>query len=276
MIQGIYETHLFVRNLQKSIDFYQNTLGFELCYTNENRRLAFFWVGKPKEFMLGLWEKPPGETQQQHFAFRADLGFILNDSVNFLEERDLKPYNFLNDGTERPMVFGWMPALSIYFRDPDNHELEFIAILAGKSRPDLGVIAYDKWLRTSEMMDVKEQIITNYINAYNNFDVASMIKDFTENIKFENVSGGVVNMTLNGLTEFSQQAEQAKNLFSNRKQTILSFNHLENQTEIEIDYQGVLAIDLPNGLQKGAELNLKGKSIFIFEDNKITSLTDIS
>jgi hypothetical protein len=38
----------------------------------------------------------------------------------------------------------------------------------------------------------------------------------------------------------------------------------------------VLAKDLPNGLKKGQELNLSGKSIFKFSGNKITSLTDLS
>lgn len=31
MIQSIYETHLYVRNLEKAIDFYQNKLGLSLA-----------------------------------------------------------------------------------------------------------------------------------------------------------------------------------------------------------------------------------------------------
>lgn len=44
------------------------------------------------------------------------------------------------------MVFAWMPALAIYFKDPDGHDLEFIAILEGEGKPELGVINYEKWL----------------------------------------------------------------------------------------------------------------------------------
>ncbi len=44
------------------------------------------------------------------------------------------------------MVFAWMPAIAIYFNDPDGHQLEFIAILAGKGQPALGVISYDEWI----------------------------------------------------------------------------------------------------------------------------------
>ena len=145
MIKGLYETHLFVENLEQSIDFYSNVLGLEQCYFEVERRTAFFWIGKPKEAMLGLWEKPKEEIQKRHFAFRCDTDDILNKSVFFLKERNLKPYNFLKDGTERPMVFAWMPAIAIYFNDPDGHYLEFISILDGKARPELGVISYDDW-----------------------------------------------------------------------------------------------------------------------------------
>lgn len=31
MIKGLYETHLFVESLERSIDFYKNLLGLEHC-----------------------------------------------------------------------------------------------------------------------------------------------------------------------------------------------------------------------------------------------------
>jgi len=146
MIEGLYETHLFVESLEQSVDFYKNALKLKLCYTDENRKAAFFWIGKPKEAMLGLWEKPKNEIQKRHFAFRCSVNDLLNHAVPFLKERHLKPHNFLHDGSEQPMVFAWMPALSIYFEDPDGHELEFIAILEGEGKPELGVVSYEEWL----------------------------------------------------------------------------------------------------------------------------------
>ncbi len=147
MIKGLYETHLFVENLENSIVFYKNVLGLEQCYFEADRRTAFFWIGKPKEAMLGLWEKPTSEIDKRHFAFRCDKEYILNEAVDFLKGHNLKPYNFLKDGTEKPMVFAWMPAIAIYFNDPDGHYLEFIAILNGNARPELGVISYDEWTK---------------------------------------------------------------------------------------------------------------------------------
>ena len=43
------------------------------------------------------------------------------------------------------MVFSWMPAIAIYFLDPDGNELEFIAILEGEAKPKLGVMDYEEW-----------------------------------------------------------------------------------------------------------------------------------
>lgn len=146
MIKGLYETHLYVETLEASIEFYKNVLGLEQCYFEEERRAAFFWIGKPKDAMLGLWEKPKQEIDKRHFAFRCDKDFILYQAAAFLKRHKLRPYNFLNDGTDRPMVFAWMPAIAIYFDDPDGHSLEFIAILEGDARPELGVISYDEWI----------------------------------------------------------------------------------------------------------------------------------
>lgn len=43
---------------------------------------------------------------------------------------------------------------------------------------------------------------------------------------FENIQNGKTNMTLTGLTEFRQQAVQAKTYFTKRTQIIQSFSHL--------------------------------------------------
>lgn len=146
MITGLYETHLNVEHLERSVNFYKNVLRLEQCFFDDQRRAAFFWIGKPKEAMLGLWEKPKSGIEQRHFAFKCDKNFILYEATNFLKQHGLHPFNFLNDGTDQPMVFAWMPAIAIYFDDPDGHHLEFIAVLEGKGKPEKGIITYERWL----------------------------------------------------------------------------------------------------------------------------------
>lgn len=145
MIRGLFETHVNVSDLERSIEFYCGVLGLELGRREHDRRVAFILLGGPGRSMLGLWEKPREEVVRQHFAFRASVDDILNRSVAWLRERGLACRNFLNDGTERPMVFAWMPAISIYFRDPDGHSLELISMLPGAPRLDLGVLSYEEW-----------------------------------------------------------------------------------------------------------------------------------
>ena len=122
----------------------------------------------------------------------------------------------------------------------------------------------------------REKVIKNYIEGYNSFDIDKMVADLGENIEFENISNGETNVSCIGLPAFRKQAEQAKHYFSKRMQTIKSFRHLSDETEIDIDYYAVLAVDLPNGLKKGNELKLKGRSIFKFQGDKIIKLTDFS
>ena len=47
-ILGLFETHLNVRDLEKSIAFYRDVMGLELAYDLEARRVAFFWIGAPR------------------------------------------------------------------------------------------------------------------------------------------------------------------------------------------------------------------------------------
>ncbi len=126
------------------------------------------------------------------------------------------------------------------------------------------------------MSNKNEKMIQNYIAGYNEYDVEKMIRDFEDKIIFKNIQNNEVTMILNGIDAFKQQAEQAKSFFESRQQQIVSFKHENNVSEIEITYNATLAMDFPNGLKKGDKLELKGKSVFVFQGDKIIQLTDIS
>ncbi len=44
-IEGLFETHISVRDLERSIAFYRDLVGLELGIVQPERRAAFFWVG---------------------------------------------------------------------------------------------------------------------------------------------------------------------------------------------------------------------------------------
>jgi len=121
-----------------------------------------------------------------------------------------------------------------------------------------------------------KKAVETYINAYNNFDVEGMLSQMHPKIKFENISNGQITLTTNGIDELKNQAQQAKELFKERKQTALNMVIRENEIEVEIDYFGILAQDLPNGMKADNKIELKGKSIFKFKEDKFIELKDIS
>lgn len=122
----------------------------------------------------------------------------------------------------------------------------------------------------------EKKAIEDYINAYNNFDIAGMISNLHDAVVFKNITNGEINLITNGLEEFKAQSEKATAFFSQRKQTITAIQISDQKAEVLIDYHAVLAIDFPNGLKAGDKLVLKGKSIFFFEDSLIVTIEDYS
>ncbi|WP_316802925.1 nuclear transport factor 2 family protein [Pedobacter nototheniae] len=126
------------------------------------------------------------------------------------------------------------------------------------------------------MKDIHIQIIENYISAYNSFDISAMLKDLDEEIVFENITNDTTDLTLKGLDAFKNQAEQAALFFTEREQKITAFEAFELTTKVNINYNATLAQDLQS-LKKGANIKLKGQSIFYFnKENRIIKIQDIS
>ena len=124
--------------------------------------------------------------------------------------------------------------------------------------------------------EIRKNIIENYTNSYNNFDVENMLKDLDENIVFRNVASGEVNLTTEGIAALKAQAKEARNIFSQREQKINDLKFGTDEVVAEILYNGIVAVDLPNGLKRGSKIELSGKSIFRFVGDKIVEIEDIS
>ena len=124
--------------------------------------------------------------------------------------------------------------------------------------------------------DEIEQVIDRYIDAYNKFDIDAMIQVLSSDIRFENVSGGEVNAKTSGRTEFEALARQSARLFASRKQTVKNIKIVGDQAFVEIEFEGILAQDLPNGLKAGEKMVLRGTSEFVFVKGLVSSLIDRS
>lgn len=122
----------------------------------------------------------------------------------------------------------------------------------------------------------RQKIIENFIHAYNSFDIEGMCRDLHPDIGFEHIVNGEINLNTKGIIAFKKQAEEAKMYFTKREQKIAAINFDGDTIEVSIAYKGILARDLPNGLQAGDTLQLQGKSIYTFKEDKIIRIQDIS
>ena len=147
-IAGVYETHLPVSDLSRSIIFYRDCLGLTLAAEMPDRGIAFFWVGPRDAGMLGLWAAGVGPLRMTlHCAFRVSKPLILQ-ACDHLARAGVQPLDFHGTPTTEPVVIGWMPALSVYFNDPDGHSLELIHVLDENPDPRFGVQPYSVWRAT--------------------------------------------------------------------------------------------------------------------------------
>jgi catechol 2,3-dioxygenase-like lactoylglutathione lyase family enzyme/GNAT superfamily N-acetyltransferase len=144
-VTGLFETHLTVGDLNRSIAFYRDVVGLPLAYELPERGAAFFWVGGPGEAMLGVWtlgSAPVGLSL--HIALKASLEDV-HRACEDLRSAGVTPLSFFGDETTEPSVIGWMPAAAVYFRDPDGHLIEYLAMLDGPVRPERGIVPWSQW-----------------------------------------------------------------------------------------------------------------------------------
>jgi len=145
-VTGLFETHLTVSNLDRSIAFYRDVVGLPLALEIPERGAAFLWIGAPGEAMLGLWSIGSAPMNMQlHVAFTTPLDDVLA-ACDRLRAQGVTPLSFFATETDEPSVIGWMPAAAVYFRDPDGHLMEYLAMLDAEPQPDIGIVPWAQWV----------------------------------------------------------------------------------------------------------------------------------
>jgi catechol-2,3-dioxygenase len=115
-IRGLYEVAIRVKNLSRSEVFYREILGLEVGLRDEQRKWLFLrTAGQAGMVVL---QEDTSDWPLQHFAFTIDEGDI-ELAVTALVQRGVR--------IDGPIYHDWMPAKSIYFSDPDGHDLELCA-----------------------------------------------------------------------------------------------------------------------------------------------------
>jgi lactoylglutathione lyase len=141
-VRGLFETHLLVADVDRSVAFYRDVVGLPVALELPERGAAFHWIGAPGSSMLGLWSigsAPMG--MKLHIAFDVAVEDVMRAPAG-LREHGLQPLSFFGEPAEEPSVIGWMPAAAVYFTDPDGHMLEYLAMLDVAPRPDAGIVPW--------------------------------------------------------------------------------------------------------------------------------------
>ena len=115
-IAGLYEVAVKVRDLERAEGFYRDVLGMTVGLREERRRWVFLRAGGAAAMVV--LQEDHGEWPQQHFAFTVEAG-ALERAVEELRRRRIP--------IEGPVTHEWIPARSVYFADPDGHDLELCA-----------------------------------------------------------------------------------------------------------------------------------------------------
>ena len=156
--KNIFEIHLSVSDRKISTEFYERVFGFTVARHIDTRDITFLWMNGEKSEMIGLWgpdcPDPPMSRGKSHIAFRLPSEEVIEApkvlhglGITPLDE-DKSSIPFLNyKPTDEAVVLCWMPAVSIYFHDPDGHSLEFISMLQESPDTELGVVSFSEWMK---------------------------------------------------------------------------------------------------------------------------------
>src|SRR5580700_4826561 len=126
-IRGLFEAHLTVSDLDRSIAFYRDVLGLPLAQRMPARQVAFFWVPSSDKAMLGLWCIGTSPLRLRlHIAFDVALPQVF-ESVAALRRAGIAARSGDGAAIEEPEVLCCMPDES--------------------PRPELGRVSWSEWRR---------------------------------------------------------------------------------------------------------------------------------
>ena len=144
-IERLFETHITVSDLQRSINFYRDVVGLEVGLVQPERSAAFFWVGGRGRSMLGIFSLGSCPlTMRHHLSFRVKLEDLLAAPLK-LRSAGITPLGNDREPINEPVVFAWGPAASVFFDDPDGNLLEYISMLPEPPRSELGLLKWSEW-----------------------------------------------------------------------------------------------------------------------------------
>ena len=128
-IRGLTEIVIWVRDMEKALQFYRDALGLTVMSPPDFRGAVFLQVGESKEVpqqivLVPLPKDSPGAPAERSQRALHHIGLELTEQ-DFEQERErLQSLGFEVRLGEHP----FLPLRGMYIDDPDGNEVELIAL----------------------------------------------------------------------------------------------------------------------------------------------------
>jgi|TARA_B110000881_G_scaffold117955_1_gene103533 catechol 2,3-dioxygenase-like lactoylglutathione lyase family enzyme len=123
-LKGLDHFALNVKDMNKAEEFYTQILGFEVIHRTETQAGLKHIEVDAGNVAIALFESPDLDLEKAHKTMTEDgyLHFAFGASYDQFDAtlQSLKQKGVIMDGEPRD----WGNSVSVYFRDPDDHQLE--------------------------------------------------------------------------------------------------------------------------------------------------------
>ena len=123
-LKGIDHFALNVKDMKRAEEFYTNILGFTVIRRSETQAGLKHFEIDAGNVVIALFESPDLDLKKAHDTMTEEgyLHFAFGASYKQFDSilENLKQKGVIMDGEPRD----WGKSVSVYFRDPDDHQLE--------------------------------------------------------------------------------------------------------------------------------------------------------
>jgi catechol 2,3-dioxygenase-like lactoylglutathione lyase family enzyme len=123
-LKGLDHFALNVKDMKRAEEFYTNTLGFTVIHRTKTQAGLKHFEIDAGNVVIALFESPDLNLKKAHETMTEEgyLHFAFGASYDQFDAtiKGLKKKGVIIDGKPR----NWGQSVSIYFRDPDDHQLE--------------------------------------------------------------------------------------------------------------------------------------------------------